>query len=104
MRLVLRPEAAHELAEALEWYEARCPGLGGEFLRCVDACLTHIERFPESAPVVHRSVRQAVLRRFPFLVMYVVEKNELTVLAIFHAKRDREEWKTRPAPGWEVFE
>ena len=35
--LTLRPEAQAELAEASEWYEARVPGLGLEFIRSVDS-------------------------------------------------------------------
>ena len=38
MKLIVRPEAEEELIEAIDWYEARNPGLGGDFLRCVDAC------------------------------------------------------------------
>lgn len=39
MKLIIRPEAEDELLEAIDWYEARNPGLGSDLLRCVDACI-----------------------------------------------------------------
>ena len=38
-RLIVRPEAEAEMTEAYDWYEDRVPGLGSEFLLCVDAVL-----------------------------------------------------------------
>lgn len=34
--LFIRPEAEAEMAEAFDWYEARVPGLGSDFLSCLD--------------------------------------------------------------------
>ncbi len=36
-RLIVRPEAEAEMGEAFDWYEDCVPGLGSEFLLCVDA-------------------------------------------------------------------
>jgi hypothetical protein len=33
-RLIVRPEAELEMADAFDWYEERVPGLGAEFLLC----------------------------------------------------------------------
>ncbi len=45
--LIIRPEAEAELAETFNWYEARIPGLGSEFLLAVDALLNSIVRNPQ---------------------------------------------------------
>lgn len=68
MKLIIRPEAEAELLEAIDWYESRGPGLGADLLRCVDACLERIRRHPEAYPVVHRSTRMAIVRRFPYIL------------------------------------
>jgi plasmid stabilization system protein ParE len=95
MKLIVRPEAEEELIEAIDWYEARSSGLGGDFLRCVDACFQRILRFPEAYPIVHRSTRMAVVRRFPYLVLYRFTGSSIAVVAVFHAKRDPRIWKAR---------
>ena len=53
--LVVAPEAEQDLAEAYAWYEDRRPGLGEEFLSCVDACIQAICRMPGMYGVVHKS-------------------------------------------------
>lgn len=94
-RLIVRPEAAAELSEAVDWYEARQPGLGQDLVVEIHQCLEDILRFPESYPIMHRTARMAVVKRFPYLVIYQVEPDRIQVLAIFHAKRDPRSWQTR---------
>lgn len=45
-RLIVRPEAEGEMADAFDWYEDRVSGLGSEFLLCVDAVFSSILRSP----------------------------------------------------------
>ncbi len=45
--LVFAPEAELDIREAYGWYEERRPGLGEEFLSCVDACIQQVCRMPE---------------------------------------------------------
>ena len=49
--LILLPEAKNDVAEAYSWYEEQSLGLGSEFLRCVEAALTSIQRAPRIYPV-----------------------------------------------------
>jgi plasmid stabilization system protein ParE len=60
------PEAEQDAADAYGWYEERQPGLGEEFLRCVEACMQSIRRKPEIYSLVHESYRRALVRRFPY--------------------------------------
>jgi hypothetical protein len=36
-RIVYLPEASADVASAYAWYEERAPGLGEDFLRCIEA-------------------------------------------------------------------
>ena len=95
LRLVFRPQARVEIRAAEEWYEDRLPGLGLEFVRAVDAALTAIQRFPAAYPVVHGATRQAVLRRFPYSVLFVSEPETIVILACFHQRREPRIWRSR---------
>jgi plasmid stabilization system protein ParE len=94
-RVILRPEAEAELAEAIDWYESRGKGLGADFMRAVDAAMAVIERNPEQYQIVKGQVRRAVLRRFPYGLIYVASQHEITVLACFHGRRDPRRWFER---------
>ena len=65
VRLIVREAAQEDIREAVEWYDRQSPGLGAEFVRCVDACRSLISRHPEMFRQVHRKARMALMRRFP---------------------------------------
>lgn len=90
-----RPEAEADVLEAHAWYCECSLGLAEEFVRSLDASLNLIRRLPESHTVIHRQVRRALLRRFPYGIFYVHEGNTVTVLACFHASLDPRGWKER---------
>jgi hypothetical protein len=41
-RLIIRLEAELDLQVGFEWYETQASGLGSEFVRAVDACLSGV--------------------------------------------------------------
>lgn len=94
-KLVVRPEAEAEIDEAAGWYEARLPGLGTEFLRAVDAGVSALQRNPAQFPLVHRDARRVVLRRFPYLILFTSSDDRVVIHAVFHFRRDPEEWAER---------
>jgi plasmid stabilization system protein ParE len=91
--VIYRPAAEFELQEAHNWYEEREPGLGSEFMRCVDSCIQLIRRHPEIFPVAHRNIRQAVVRRFPYSIFYFPANETIIVVSVFHASRQPKRWE-----------
>ena len=57
-RVIYTPEADDDIAESYGWYENREPGLGEDFLRCVEACVVMIQRHPQIFPVAVDEFRQ----------------------------------------------
>ncbi len=94
-RLLLRPEARLELLDAQAWYEGSVPGLGADFARVVDAALAAVTEAPLAFPVVYRDVRQAVLRRFPYSILFQIEGDGVIVLACHHQRRNPGSWRER---------
>ncbi|MBS0264580.1 MAG: type II toxin-antitoxin system RelE/ParE family toxin [Planctomycetes bacterium] len=94
-KLVIAPEAAVDLADAFDWYEERRPGLGEEFLSCVDASLQQICRIPEMYPTVLHDYRRGLVRRFPYAVFYEYTVSTIVVYAIFHTSMNPQKWRDR---------
>ena len=91
----LRPEAVAEMRQAFGWYEEKQRGLGLQFLFAVDATLDRIRRQPDLFPFVQRLAQKALLRRFPFAVLFVDEPDRITVIAIYHGRRKPLGWSGR---------
>jgi plasmid stabilization system protein ParE len=94
-KVVVRPEAAREIQEAFDWYEGRSEGLGLEFLRAADACLSGLQRNPSAFQPVHEQVRRALLRKFPYALFYLISGDSLVIVACFHVKRSPADWQRR---------
>jgi hypothetical protein len=52
---------------------------------------------PRQFPAVYKNIRHALLRRFPYALMFVIDSDgTLTVIACFHGSRDPAQWQKRP--------
>lgn len=89
--LVVKEEAIQDMADAFEWYETKRAGLGSEFLEEIERLCNRIEQAPEQYQL-HRNQRVAVMHRFPFRVVYEIEKETIVVYAVYHDKRDPGGW------------
>lgn len=88
LELVVRPEAEADVLEAFRWYNEQLPGLGQEFLEELDRVIGSIHQNPRVHGKVHRDLRRALMRRFPYGVFYSVSPDRIVVVAILHAARD----------------
>jgi plasmid stabilization system protein ParE len=93
--VILRPDARREFDDAFDWYNLQRPGLGAEFVACVEEAFQQIARAPELRAKVHRNVRRAPVRRFPYSIYYTVEADRISVIAVFHSKRNPRVWQSR---------
>ena len=95
----LLPEAERELEDAFWWYERQRSGLGLEFLLAFDAAVERLRRLPEGHELVALRTRKALVRRFPYLVLYAVEAERVLITAVFHGRRDPSRWSDRVREG-----
>jgi plasmid stabilization system protein ParE len=74
------------------------PGLGRRFLADLDATLVHVAEHPEmyQALTDGSGDRRALLRRFPYSVVYRVTESEIAVLACLHHRQDLDAWRAPP--------
>lgn len=90
MKLSYTARAKEEIELAFLWYERQRPGLGLEFLGCIEASLENIISFPESYQTIYACFRRCVIRRFPFSIFFTREGEEIVVHAVFDNRMDPE--------------
>ncbi|HEY3964253.1 MAG TPA: type II toxin-antitoxin system RelE/ParE family toxin [Planctomycetaceae bacterium] len=100
MILRVLAEARLEAVEAAAWYDHRKSGLGDRLLDEIEGVLSRILTDPESLPIWEPAVgldeiRRCVLKRFPYVVIFVCRPKEVVVVAISHARRRPRYWVTR---------
>ena len=86
--LLLSELVEADLAEATDWYRKIRPGLGDELLLCVEQAINRILDNPNAFPAVRHDARRALVRRFPYSVVFRVRANRVEVEAVFHGSKD----------------
>lgn len=96
--LVLRLRAQEEINSAATWYAERSASAAVDFVTELEECIRRIQENPLAFPVVHRDLRRAVLRKFPYILIYKIaaideETEDIILMACFHTSRNPDEWR-----------
>ena len=92
---LFHPEAAEEYREASDRYRAVSARTIARFEAEVERVLDLAETFPEMYPLYDDDHRFAVLRRFPYCVIYQVRSGQIYVVALAHTSRPPGYWQGR---------
>jgi plasmid stabilization system protein ParE len=86
--------AAAEVEAAISRYAQPEINQAAEFIKDLERTETHLRAQPALYQRVEGEIRRAVLRRFPYSLFYVIEQDQVVVLAFMHQHqkpRTREE-------------
>lgn len=95
MNLVVLAAAEQELAEAVEYYNNQCPGLGYEFAAEVKKGFKRIEEHPDAWPAFSTRSRRCLTDRFPFAILYAARDETILIAGIMHLRQDPKHWLNR---------
>ena len=95
VEVVIQPEAEDDLREAYLWYEARRTGLGDAMMDEADLAFKRIVDAPARPRALHRGSRRFPLRRFPYVVIYLLRGDRVYVLGVLHERRNPRLFRSR---------
>lgn len=96
--LVFHPGVEDDLASIYDYYEAFDPALPGRFEARLSEQIERIEMLPESGAILFESYRRVLLKRFPYMAVYLVGEERIELLAVVSVRRDPE-WIEATAAG-----
>lgn len=88
--LSVQIEAILEIREAFEWYEDQKGGLGYELLDEIETCYEKLTDNPLRYSLINQYYRRIKTNRFPYLLIYEVEGDDIIINSVRHIKRNRE--------------
>ena len=95
MNSAFHPAAKEEFLAAIDFYNESVPGLGAEFAAEIESAVDRVEAFPKMWLVVSFEIHRCLVRRFPYALLYAIEKDQIMIYAVMHTKRDPDYWKNR---------
>jgi len=94
-RATFHPEAQAEYEDAILWYQTRSRAVSLRFENEVERVIRLIETNPEGFAKYDDFHRFALLRRFPYSVVYQAFGNTIFVVAVAHGSRLPGYWSER---------
>lgn len=82
-----------DVREAAGWYDRRSVGLGDAFVELVRQATNEVIVDPDRFATLTRGVRYARVERFPYLVLFESDDEELRILGVLHTARSIEKWR-----------
>jgi len=95
VRVRLSPDAIADVEDAQLWYDGRELGIGDAFRGEVDATVKLISERPEMFAIAFARMRRAILKKFPYFLLYEVFPDIVIVFGVIHGARDPLEWMKR---------
>ena len=88
--------AREEISDAYNYYENKQFRLGIKFFDAIEDTLDLILEHPEAFPLEFDTVRKAVVKKFPFIILFTTATDSVIyVVAVFHTGQAPSKWKKR---------
>ncbi len=95
MKVLFDKLAKIELYDAVEFYDIQVKGLGKRFKSEVKAGILRIRENPYTWPKERGDIRRYLLHKFPYKIIYSVEKYYVYIIAVAHCHRRPDYWSDR---------
>lgn len=93
--LIVLPIAEREYAEALKWYLDQSVNAAERFDKEFDRALRQVAKNPLWFPYISERHRYHRFRKFPYLLIYRIDGETITVVSVVHTSRDSGLWENR---------
>jgi len=93
--VLFHPEAQAEYVDALNRYRTQSERAANRFEAEIERILGSIPAYPEMYPRYDSEHRFALLRRYPYSVVYQVHEGRTYVVAVAHSSREPGYWQGR---------
>lgn len=95
MKIEILQVAYLEFRAAQEFYELEQSGLGARFENEIRHALLRIQQYPKIWSAERKEIRRCFIHKFPYKIIYSIQKEIIVVLAFAHLHRKPDYWIDR---------
>jgi plasmid stabilization system protein ParE len=95
MKIRIHELATKEFDDAIMWYDQQSEGLGKRFKKTVKDSIGKIRNNPEWYLKESIDLYKSYIPKFPYKILFTVEKHEIIIWAIAHMHRKPWYWQSR---------
>lgn len=86
-QIKITPTAFNDLQKAIEYYNSEQKGLGKKFHSAVKSMFAQLIKVPASGSFMYDTVRYRVIRKYPYIILYELSKNNINIYRIFNTSQ-----------------
>jgi hypothetical protein len=96
-KIKIDKDALIDIQEIIDWYNCELQGLGSRFHKQTVIQINALKKNPFIHATRYDVIRCAVVKKFPFMIHYVINESEKTVavFAVIHTSRNPKIWEAR---------
>ena len=87
-KIIILEEAKSDVRESITWYKNINPILSKRFDNSFNNSVKQIKENPFQYQIRYDEVRVVLLRTFPYLIHFSIDKETIVIKAVFHTSRD----------------
>lgn len=95
LKVIVKPLAEIDLEEAVRWYALENDELAETFLFEFRDAVQAVSRSPLGFQKRYLSIRAFAMKRFPYNIYYMIDKETMFILAVLHYKKNPKLWRKR---------
>ena len=92
MKIEILEIASKEFISAKEFYELEQSGLDSRFENEIKQALLRIRQYPAAWSYERKEIRRCFIHRFPYKILYSIQKEVIIILAFAHLHRKPDYW------------
>ena len=90
IEFIVKESAKQDIMEVVDWYDFKKQGLGDRFYKELLSEFEKIIEHPKLYSFYKKDFRRAILKYFPYLIIFKVSKKEIIIYSIVYGGRDPE--------------
>ena len=94
-KLLIDPGALQDIQEITDWYNAQSLQLGSRFQKTARSHINRLKKYCHAYSIRYADVRCMPVKKFPFLIHFVVDdiNGTVEVFAVIHLSRHPKIWE-----------
>jgi len=96
-KIKIKDEVLTDILNITDWYNERVPNLGLKFQKNARLQINSLKHNAHIFAVRYNSVRCVLVKKFPFLIHYIIDEDSrvVNVYAIIHTSRNPKIWERK---------
>ena len=91
--IILEQRVAGDFETAFLFYEAISPALSNNFTNLFELAVDKIKKKPYNYFNLTKKLRRITLGKFPYLIIYKISGEKVTVIGLFHQSSKSSSWR-----------